>query len=170
MTANTLIAHFQMLAQYNTLANSKIYDTCSLLPQEELNRIRPAFFKTIHGTLNHILIGDRIWLGRFAGEEVPSTGLDAILYPNFAELRQARIQEDARIEAFTKTITEDFLSQTITYRNNSGNIHTDPASLLLAHFFNHQTHHRGQIHDMLTQTELPPPSLDMHRVLRPNPV
>ncbi|HIK09805.1 MAG TPA: damage-inducible protein DinB [Oscillatoriaceae cyanobacterium M33_DOE_052] len=170
MTANPLIAHFQMLARYNTLANSKIYNTCATLPQPELHRIRPAFFKTIHGTLNHILIGDRIWLGRFAGEEVPSTGLNAILYPDFEALRQARIEEDARIEAFTQTITEDFLSQTITYRNNAGNIHADRVSLLLAHFFNHQTHHRGQIHDMLSQTELAPPSLDMHRLLRPDPV
>lgn len=162
-----LIQHFQMLARYNTLANRRIYESCSQLTDAERKRTRPAFFKSIHGTLNHIMVGDRIWLTRFEGGEIQSTGLDAIIYEDFDELREARIAEDERIEAFTSGLGEQFLASTITYRNNAGNIHTDPANLLVAHLFNHQTHHRGQIHDMLTQTELAPPVLDMHRVLRP---
>lgn len=166
---NPLITHFQMLAQYNTLANHKLYATCAELEDIDRKQIRPAFFKTIHGTLNHIMVGDRIWLARFEGKEVPSTGLDAILYEDFEQLRAARIAQDTIIEAFAANLTESFLNQTIRYQNNQGNIHNDPVTLLLAHLFNHQTHHRGQIHDMITQTNIHPPSLDMHRIIRPLP-
>jgi uncharacterized damage-inducible protein DinB len=106
-------------------------------------------------------------LTRFEGKQVPSTGLDAILYEDFDQLSQARISEDERIEAFAARLNDEFLSGTIEYRNNQGNIYTDPVDLLIAHFFNHQTHHRGQVHDLLTQTEIAPPVLDMHRVIRP---
>ncbi|WP_017318217.1 DinB family protein [Mastigocladopsis repens] len=162
-----LIQHFQMLARYNTLANQKLYEVCSQLSDAERKRIRPAFFKSIHGTLNHIMLGDRIWMGRFEGKQMPSTGLDAILYDNFDELWKTRVLEDEKIEAFVSGLKQDFVTKTISYVNNAGKLYNDPANLLLAHFFNHQTHHRGQIHDMLTQTEIAPPSLDMHRVIRP---
>ena len=158
-----------MLARYNTLANQRLYGACSQLDDGELKQIRPAFFKSIHGTLNHILIGDRIWMTRFQGQEIASTGLDSILYEDFQQLREARILEDANIEAFFERFEEDFLKRTIRYKNNAGNIHEDPVTLLITHFFNHQTHHRGQIHDLLTQTKFPPPSLDMHRLIRPEP-
>ncbi|MEH2315970.1 DinB family protein [Nostoc sp.] len=162
-----LIQHFQMLSRYNSLANRRLYDVCSLLSDVELKQTRPAFFKSIYGTLNHLMIGDRIWMGRFTGEEMSSQGLDAILYDKFEELRAARVLEDERITAFIDDLNDDFLKGIITYRNNQGKIYNDPVNLLLAHFFNHQTHHRGQIHDMLTQTEIAPPSLDMHRVISP---
>lgn len=162
-----LQTHFQMLARYNTLANRRIYDTCALLSDAERKQVRPAFFKSIHGTLNHIMVGDRIWLTRFAGKEIPSTGLNAILYEDFAELSAARTLEDQRIENFTANLTEEFIKGTIKYVNNQGKLYEDPVELLITHFFNHQTHHRGQIHDMLTQTEIAPPVLDMHRVINP---
>jgi uncharacterized damage-inducible protein DinB len=94
------IAHFRMLARYNRLANARLYGACAGLSEAELKRRRPAFFTSIHGTLNHILLGDRIWLARFEGRVVPSTGLDAILYEDFAGLGAARVAEDARIEGF----------------------------------------------------------------------
>ncbi|MBE9229220.1 damage-inducible protein DinB [Phormidium sp. LEGE 05292] len=159
--------HFQMLARYNTLANRRIYDACALLSDAERKRARPAFFKSIHGTLNHIMVGDRIWLTRFAGEKIPSTGLDAILYEDFAELSAVRRLEDRRIENFAAGLTEEFIKGTIKYVNNQGKLYEDPVELLITHFFNHQTHHRGQIHDMLTQTEIAPPVLDMHRIINP---
>ena len=162
-----LVQHFQTLGRYNTLANRKLYDACAQLSKVERDRIRPAFFKSIHGTLNHIMIGDRIWLTRFEGGTIPSTGLDAILYEDFDALCAARIAQDDRIEAFAAGLTHEFLTRSIQYINNQGRHLDDPADLLVAHFFNHQTHHRGQIHDMLTQTDIAPPSLDMHRVIRP---
>jgi uncharacterized damage-inducible protein DinB len=164
-----LTQHFRMLAAYNTLANERLYESCGALTDAELRRKRPAFFKSILGTLNHIMVGDRIWLARFAGEEVPSTGLDAILYDDFEQLRAARIYEDTRIEDLFKTIDAAFLEGTIEYTNNEGRLFIDPVPLLLGHFFNHQTHHRGQIHDLLIQTDVSPPVLDMHRVIHPNP-
>lgn len=158
-----------MLARYNTLANRRLYDACARLSNAERKKARPAFFGSIHGTLNHIMVGDRIWLARFEGAEVPSTNLDATLYEDFDELHEARRAEDARIEAFASGLDERSLAGGIRYMNNEGNVHADPVDLLVAHFFNHQTHHRGQVHDMLTQTDVPPPVLDLHRILRPNP-
>ncbi len=162
-----LLRHFRMLAVYNRLANRRLYDACARLTDGEREQRRPAFFGSIHGTLNHILVGDRIWLARFSGKEVPSTGLDAVLYEGFAELREAREREDARIEEFVAGIDEGFLGGTIRYENNEGRTLEDPVNVLLPHFFNHETHHRGQIHDMLSQTSVPPPVLDLHRVMRP---
>ncbi len=164
-----LITHLQLLAQYNALANQKLYAACAQLDDADRKRLRPAFFHSIHGTLNHILVGDRIWLNRFAGKEVASTGLDAILYEDFEALWQARCREDERIQAFIATLTPDLLNQNLRYVNHAGKVHLDPMPLLIAHFFNHQTHHRGQVHNMLSQTPVSPPSLDMHRLIRPHP-
>ena len=76
--SNPLTHHFQTLALYNKLANERLYEVCNLLPDTELKKRREAFFGSIHGTLNHIMVGDRIWLSRFSGEEASSTNLDAI--------------------------------------------------------------------------------------------
>jgi uncharacterized damage-inducible protein DinB len=168
MTA-ALVQNFRTLAKYNTLANRRLYEACARLSDTERKRARPAFFGSIHGTLNHLMVGDRIWLARFSGEEVPSTGLNVILYEDFGELREVRETEDDRIAEFTASLDEGFLSGTIRYVNNEGEVFEDPVALLVMHFFNHQTHHRGQIHDMLTQTNIPPPVLDLHRVIKPNP-
>ena len=115
-----------MLARYNRLANARLYDACADLGDRELKRERPAFFRSIHGTLNHILLGDRIWLARLAGGEAPSTGLDAILCDDFAELRAARVAEDARIEVMTDGLTDAGMKGTIRYFNNEGRVFEDP--------------------------------------------
>ena len=162
-----LLRNFRMLARYNALANRRLCEACARLPDAERKKRRPAFFGSIHGTLNHLMVGDRIWQARFSGEEVPSTNLDVILYEDYGELGEAMEEEDSRIEAFAAGIDERFLEGTIRYVNNEGRTLEDPVDLLVAHFFNHQTHHRGQVHDMLTQTEVPPPVLDLHRVIRP---
>ena len=162
-----LVVHFQDLASYNKLANERLYAACARLSDADCKATRPAFFKSIHGTLNHIMVGDRIWMTRFSGGEAPSTGLDAILYENFEELRSARSAMDAEIVRFAAGLSDAFLESTIRYTNHEGRQFDDPAALCVTHFFNHQTHHRGQVHDMLSQTAVPPPSLDLHRVLRP---
>ena len=167
--SDPLIAHFCLLAHYNAGANERLYDACSRLDDGERKRRRPAFFGSIHGTLSHILVGDRIWLARFAGVQVPSTGLDAIPYEDFDALRQARAEEDARLLTFIEGLAPADLAGSIRYVNNQGLTFDDPVPMLLAHLFNHQTHHRGQVHDMLSQTAVPPPVLDLHRVLGPLP-
>jgi len=157
----------RLLARYNRHANERLYAACAALSDEERKRDRGAFFRSIHGTLNHILIGDRNWLARFRGGVAPSTGLDAILYEDFFELRAAREIEDDRLEAFARDVTPAFLAGSIRYVNNEGRDLEDPTDLLVLHLFNHQTHHRGQVHDMLSQAGAKTPVLDMHRVIRP---
>jgi len=165
-----LLETFGLLARYNRLANERLYGACAELGETELKRPRPAFFGNIHATLNHIMVGDRIWLARLTGQGAALIALDAILYEEFGDLRAARAIEDARIEAFAAGLDEAALARTLRYRNSAGDPHDDPVPLLVMHLFNHQTHHRGQVHDMLMQTQVAPPSLDMHRVLRPEPV
>jgi uncharacterized damage-inducible protein DinB len=165
----TLQHHFQALAKYNTLANQRLYEACSRLSPDDLKNSSPASFSSIFGTLNHILVGDRIWLARFEGKEVASKGLGDILYDTFQELREARVKEDKRTETFTAEMTERFLEGSITYVNNQGKTYKDAVPLLLAHFFNHQTHHRGQIHTLLKEKGTDSLVLDVHRVLHPEP-
>jgi uncharacterized damage-inducible protein DinB len=156
-------------ARYNRLANQALYAACADLSDEERRRDLGAFFKSVHGTLNHLLLGDRIWMTRFEGARHPSTDLDAILFDEFDALRAARAEMDHRIEAFFVDVAADFLGRTFRYVNNAGIDSADPASVIVPHFFNHQTHHRAQVHTLLSQLGHAPPVLDLHRVLRPNP-
>ena len=161
----------RQLARYNCLANERLYASCAQLTDDQRRIDLDAFFGSIHGTLNHILVGDRIWLARFAGETVPSTGLDAVLHDDFDDPARARITEDARIERFFAEVGPDFASGAIQYVNNEGRQFSDPITILAPHFFNHQTHHRGQVHAMITRLDRAlAPVLDMHRVLIPNPL
>jgi uncharacterized damage-inducible protein DinB len=156
-------------ARYNRLANETLYEACAALSDGERRRDLGAFFGSIHGTLNHLLLGDRIWMTRFEGGSHPSTGLGVALHDDFAALRAARAVMDARIEAFFSALPAGFAAGTIRYLNNSGFDSEDPLDVLLPHFFNHQTHHRAQVHTLLSQLGRDPPVLDLHRVLRPNP-
>ena len=106
-------------------------------------------------------------MGRFEGQPIDAPQKDEILHDDFDQLWAARIEEDDRIEKFFSSITDEFLSGKIKYRDMEGRTHNDPVTLLVAHFFNKQTHHRGQIHDLLMQTEVAPPILDLHRIFRP---
>jgi uncharacterized damage-inducible protein DinB len=105
---------------------------------------------------------------RLTGEGEAVVRLDAILHEELADLRTAREAEDARIEAYVGALAEADLARTVRYRTISNPTDVEqPLGPLLLHVFNHQTHHRGQVHGMLTQTEVPPPVLDLHRVIRP---
>jgi len=162
------MTHFRMLARYNTIVNQRLYEAVALLDDEEYRRERAASFRGIHQTLNHILLGDLVWMGRFTGTRNSTTPpLADELYADFPSLRAARIAEDARIEDFLANAGEDFLASEVRYVNSKGAQRADPAGLALAHMFNHQTHHRGQVHVMLSQTAVPPPSLDMHWAILP---
>jgi uncharacterized damage-inducible protein DinB len=167
--ASELLAHWRLMAAYNSAANHRLYAACSLLDDAARRKDRRALFRSVHGTLNHLMIGDLIWMARFEGGEAPSTGLDAELYPRFESLARARQALDKRIEAFFAKLDGASASREISYINNEGRRFADPMSLLLPHFFNHQTHHRGQIHTLLTQAHVDAPVLDLHRVLKPHP-
>lgn len=157
------------LARYSRLANEALYEACATPPDEERRRDLGAFFGSIHGTLNHLLLGDRIWMTRLEGGNHPSTNLGAILHDDFAALPAARTAMDTRIELFFANLSPGFADGMIRYVNNAARAVEDPLTVLLSHFFNHQTHHRAQVHTLLSQLGRDPPSLDLHRVLRPNP-
>jgi uncharacterized damage-inducible protein DinB len=164
-----MIQLWAQYAHYNRLANEKLYEACSGLSDDEYRRNLGAFFGSVHGTLNHLLLGDTIWMTRFEGGTHPSTGLDAILHETFDALRKARAVMDRRIERLFSDLPESFERQSVRYTNNAGIDSEDPLEVILPHFFNHQTHHRAQVHTLLSQLGRAPPVLDLHRVLRPNP-
>jgi uncharacterized damage-inducible protein DinB len=154
--------HFTMMAGYNAWCNERVYDVAALLPDADYRADRGAFFKSVHGTLNHLLAADRIWMKRFTGEGEAPNRLDAILFESLPELRAARQEEDERIVAYLGSRSEADLAGTIRYRTivNPTEIE-QPLTPALMHFFNHQTHHRGQVHCLLTGLGLDAPSLDL---------
>lgn len=168
--SSTFADHFRMLGRYNTIANQRLYTACAELSDADYRAPRSGSFGSIHATLNHILAGDRIWMGRFRepGVTHATPALGALIADDFDELREARIEEDAGIEKFLdEDLDAAYLELQIHYVNSAGYPCQDPVPLLLAHMFNHQTHHRGQIHAMLAQSPVKPPALDMHRAVRP---
>lgn len=156
-------AHF---AAYNAWANTLIYDAAASVSQDTFTHDIGAFFGSLSGTLNHIIIADRIWLRRMSGDGPVETQLDRRVTNDLAELRAARIAEDARIAEFVETRHEADFAADLSYHTTSGEPFTQPLNLVLAHFFNHQTHHRGQAHGILTQLSVSAPSIDLLYYLR----
>ncbi|HXH47791.1 MAG TPA: DinB family protein [Terriglobia bacterium] len=162
-----LLRHFQMLARYNRIANERLYAKCAELDDTEYRRHRRGSFGSIHALLNHILLGDQIWMARFQGEGRSTPALDTILFDDFSALRSARVDEDSLIESFFEHLDAAFLGRSFSYTNNLGRNYIEKAPVAVSHFFNHQTHHRAQVHVMLSQTSVSPPSLDLHRIINP---
>ncbi len=153
---------FRMLAAYNGWANRRLYDAAAKLTDDQYRADRGAFFKSVHGTLNHLLVTDRIWMGRFTGEGNAPDRLDAILHEDLAGLRAAREKEDARIESYVAGLSDGDLAATISYRRvSTPDVFTQPLAPALSHLFNHQTHHRGQVHALLTGLTGEAPSIDL---------
>lgn len=154
--------HFRMFAAYNNWANAKLYEAAAALSDEEFRRDAGAFFGSLMGTLNHVLVADRIWLRRFTGEGDAPKKLDAILFDELVPLTEARSAEDARIVSFVEALDEEKLAGRFTYVTAT-DVRTVSQRLApaLAHFFNHQTHHRGQAHTILTSLGKPSLTLDL---------
>jgi uncharacterized damage-inducible protein DinB len=151
-----------MFSHYNAWANSRIYDAAARLSNEQYRADRGAFFKSVHGTLNHLLVTDRIWMKRFTGEGEAPDRLDAIVFETLEELCAAREAEDRRINQWVEGLDDRRIAGTIKYRRvSSPEEFEQQLSLALAHWFNHQTHHRGQVHVLLTQADVTPPPLDV---------
>ena len=154
---------FVQMASYNTWINAKIYKTAGELSMDELHADRGAFFGSVHRTLNHIAVADRIWLRRFA--EHPRFGevlepvrmlpapqsLDEILFADFRKLSEHRAVLDALIERWAAGLANSDLSQVLCYSNLKGVRTCKRFSAIVLHFFNHQTHHRGQVTTLLSQ-------------------
>ena len=153
--------HFESLARYNRWANRRLYESAAGLGEAAIGKPRPAaYFGSILGTLNHVLVGDRIWLARFEATAPEVTQLDRILFDDFAALRDARAAEDDRILAFVASLSEARATGTLDYADLAGAPRSLPFAWALAHFFNHQTHHRGQAHALIRDAGAEPPELD----------
>jgi len=152
----------QALARYNEWMNSRLYALCATLPDEEVGADRGAFFGSIYATLNHIAYADLAFLARFTGDPAVVPELGADLFGGFAALRAARTALDARLLAWTATLSEPWLSESQTYLSKvDGATRTRPRWLLVTHLFNHQTHHRGQVTTLLAQRGLDVGSTDL---------
>jgi uncharacterized damage-inducible protein DinB len=155
-------AHFDSFARYNAWANRRLYEAAADLDDSRYREDRGAFFKSVHGTLNHLLVTDRIWMRRITGEGEAPDRLDAILFEDFSPLRAAREVEDARIIDHVTGLTEARLSGVIRYhRVSTPDFVEQELAPALAHLFNHQTHHRGQAHAILTGLVGRAPELDL---------
>lgn len=163
----SLLNHFRMLARYNKTANERLFAVCAELSSIDLYSSRQSSFGSIHGLLNHVLLGDRIWLARFKGGGEVTPPLNTILYEEFEALRTARAEQDELVVKFFDEADDELMSRSFPYVNNQGKPYVEEASVAIAHFFNHQTHHRGQIHTLVAQSGLKSPSLDLHRIVNP---
>jgi uncharacterized damage-inducible protein DinB len=142
--------HFLMMARYNAWANLRLYKMAGALPEELYRREVGVYFKSLHGTLNHLLVTDRIWMRRLTGEGSHPNKLNAIAFDDFASLQAARTSEDLRIVNYTENLQEADIEKELDYTTLNGTPQRQPICEILAHWFNHQTHHRGQAHAILT--------------------
>ena len=159
----TIKAQYQLMAEYNRWMNERIYAACAALSDNELRDDLGAYFGSILGTLNHGLVGDTIWLQRFASHErefstlkdmrdqQPITQLDKRLHNEFSTLLRARTDLDLVIISLCREFDETDFDKILRYNNTQGRSFRRQFGLLVQHFFNHQTHHRGQITTLLSQ-------------------
>src|SRR5262249_428223 len=140
-----------LMAEYNRWMNDKIYAACATLSDEARRRDRGAFFKAIHRTVNDLVWGDGAWLTRFNGKSYPKPAPGQLLHEEFDGLRAARVAMDEEILAWARAVTPDELAASMTWTSVMyGFTQTHPRWVQVTQMFNHQTHHRGQVHAMLT--------------------
>lgn len=157
-----MIETFALLADYNAWANDRLYEAVAALSEADYRADHGAFFRSVEGTLNHLVVTDRVWLARLQGEREPNDALDAIVCPNFDTLRTARATEDARLVAYVAGLDADAVAATIRYRTISvPMIIEQQRGHAITNLFNHQTHHRGQAHALLTRITGEAPPLDL---------
>ncbi|HEY9629063.1 MAG TPA: DinB family protein [Coleofasciculaceae cyanobacterium] len=153
--------HYELMADYNHWMNQKLYAICADIPDDQRRKDVGAFFQSIHGTLNHLLFGDRIWMGRFVGQPFTAK-IGELLYADFAQLRQQQEISDRQIVEWSRQLSDEWLSQPFSYVSSAAQKTIElPAWILVSHMFNHQTHHRGQITTVLYQLGYDPGITDI---------
>jgi uncharacterized damage-inducible protein DinB len=154
--------YFEQRAAYNRWANARLYQAALALSDDDYRRDVGAFFKSMHGTLNHLLLTDRLWMKRLTGEGDHPDKLNAIIHEERRALALARAEEDDRIVRYIAGLDMAGFEQVQPYKNTAGKAFEAKRRDILAHLFNHQTHHRGQAHTILSiVTGQEPPSLDL---------
>ena len=151
---------FEMMAAHNAWANGRLYDAADALDEASYRADLGAAFGSIHRTLNHVVVGDRIWLARFTGTGGAPAALDAIVADDLATLHRERIATDAAITTHVAGLDEAALAGRFSYVRK-GTRMTQQLAPALMHMFNHQTHHRGQVHALLTRQTGDAPALDL---------
>jgi uncharacterized damage-inducible protein DinB len=154
----------RLMARYNRWQNESLYGAAQTLPDAERRRERGAFFGSIHATLSHLLWGDGVWMARFSGSEKPPGGIadSGALYADWDDLCTRRRAMDAHIAAWAEALDPAWLAGDLTWFSGAaGREISKPAGFLVAHLFNHQTHHRGQVHAMLTAAGAKPGDTDL---------
>jgi uncharacterized damage-inducible protein DinB len=158
----TLRDVFSELARYNRWANARLYQAALALPDVLYRRDAGVFFHSLHGTLSHLLLTDRLWLTRLTSEGKQPKRLDEILYEDRNDLACARAIEDDRLIRVIDGYAENDFARLHAYQTTSGHPYQQPLADILLHLFNHQTHHRGHAHACLSiVTGSEPPSLDL---------
>jgi uncharacterized damage-inducible protein DinB len=145
--------YVRTMAAYNAAMNKRLYDAAARLSDDVRRADRGAFWKSIHGTLNHLLWADHVWMARFDGWERPTVLQkdSGSLFAEFAPLRATREDADKRIIDWASRVSAEWTSGPLTWHSNTTNAEmTLPAGYAVIHFFNHQTHHRGQAHALVT--------------------
>jgi len=152
---------YPTLADFNQWVNVHIYDSVAELSGADYRADKGAFFGSVHATLNHLLLVDRLWCGRIRGTPLKGAKLTDILYDDFAALRAAREAEDVALIELIAGLSDEAMTTPITYTTTAGDPKTAEPWLILSTLFNHQTHHRGQVHCMLTQCGITPTDIDI---------
>lgn len=154
--------HAPLMARFNAWANRRLYAAVGELSEGACRRDVGLFFGSIHHTLNHLLVVDRLWTGRIRGAEHGICSLDQILFDDLPALRRARAEEDQRLIGLVDGLGEERLRQPVRYRRMIGEgLEEARVGHILLTLFNHQTHHRGQIHAALTRAGITPAPLDV---------
>ena len=154
----------QLMARYNAWQNDSLYRAAGTLDDAARRLDRGAFFGSIHGTLAHLLWGDAMWMSRFDGWEAPGSGIreSATWIENWDDLKARRIEADAGIRDWAFRLSDAALAGDLTWKSGALNREvTKPFGALVVHFFNHQTHHRGQVHALLTAAGAVPEATDL---------
>jgi uncharacterized damage-inducible protein DinB len=154
--------HFVMMAEYNAWANARLFRMAGTLQDALYRQDVGAYFKSLHGTLNHLLVADRVWMRRLTGVGDHPDKLNTILFDDLSSLHAARLEADARIIGFVQGLAEPAFEEMWDYRMLNGTPQRQRRREILAHLFNHETHHRGQAHAILTRLGVTEPdSLDL---------
>ena len=172
MSAMVTPAYVRTMAAYNAEMNRRLYEASARIPDQDRRQDRGAFWGSLHGTLCHLLWGDQAWMSRFDGWPKPDVIQkdSASLIGDFGELRRLRAEADDKISAWAGRVSEAWLAEDMVWFSSSVQREMrSPRGFAVTHFFNHQTHHRAQVHTLLSQLGQDPPVLDLHRVLRPDP-
>lgn len=158
--------HLTIMAQYNKWANAQVSEAISQISEDEYMKERDSFFGSIHGTLNHLLLVDRLWMGRMIKKPYPADRLDLIVAKDRDVYLSEREAEDDILIDFVASLSPADLEGEVSYSSLLGFSATDKRRMILAHMFNHATHHRGQAHDQLSQVPMDPPPLDLMIYIR----